>query len=121
MLARRSGMLKMSWKIWKVLSGMCGIATTIPATQIMRMTRLSVDAIATVFPSSLSWWRRWFVWTTMTRMVEEQRTQIGTMKVLGYGRGAIVMKYVTYAILASILGSAIGLEHWYAAFPQDHH
>ena len=36
--------------------------------------------------------------TTMTRMVEEQRTQIGTMKALGYGKGAIASKYIFYEI-----------------------
>ena len=47
--------------------------------------------------------------TTMTRMVEEQRTQIGTMKALGYSRGAIASKYLFYALLSSLLGSLLGL------------
>lgn len=47
--------------------------------------------------------------TTMTRMVEEQRTQIGGLKALGYGKGAIAFKYVGYGLLASLLGSAAGL------------
>lgn len=46
--------------------------------------------------------------TTMTRMVEEQRTQIGTMKALGYERLDIAGKYVCYALSASVLGSMLG-------------
>ena len=47
--------------------------------------------------------------TTMTRMVEEQRTQIGTMKALGYGKGAIAYKYIGYAYLATVGGSILGI------------
>ena len=47
--------------------------------------------------------------TTMTRMVEEQRTQIGTMKALGYGKAAIASKYLSYAFLATVGGSIVGV------------
>ena len=47
--------------------------------------------------------------TTMTRMVEEQRTQIGTMKALGYGKAAIASKYLRYAFLATVGGSIAGV------------
>ena len=47
--------------------------------------------------------------TTMTRMVEEQRTQIGTMKALGYGKAAIASKYLSYAFLATVGGSIAGV------------
>lgn len=47
--------------------------------------------------------------TSMTRMVEEQRTQIGTMKALGYSKWAIVSKYLGYALLATAGGSIIGV------------
>lgn len=47
--------------------------------------------------------------TTMTRMVEEQRTQIGTMKALGYGKYAIASKYLNYAFLATVGGSFLGV------------
>lgn len=46
--------------------------------------------------------------TTMTRMVDEQRTLIGTYKALGYGKGRIAMRYIYYAILATMGGSLIG-------------
>ena len=47
--------------------------------------------------------------TTMTRMVEEQRTQIGTMKALGYGKTSIASKYLSYAFLATVGGSIAGV------------
>ncbi len=47
--------------------------------------------------------------TTMTRMVEEQRTQIGTLKALGYGKYAIASKYLNYAFLATVGGSIAGI------------
>ncbi len=46
--------------------------------------------------------------TTMARMVEEQRTQIGVLKALGYSNGSIIGKYVTYSGSAAIVGSIIG-------------
>ena len=47
--------------------------------------------------------------TTMTRMVEEQRIQIGGLKALGYGRAAIAWKYVGYGLLSSLFGGLTGL------------
>ena len=47
--------------------------------------------------------------TTMTRMVEEERTQIGTLKALGYSSMAIASKYIFYALLSSLLGSLLGI------------
>ena len=47
--------------------------------------------------------------TTMTRMVEEQRTQIGTLKALGYKKNSIAAKYICYAFLATVLGCILGM------------
>ena len=47
--------------------------------------------------------------TTMTRMVEEQRVQIGLLKALGYSKAAIAKKYVGYGLLASLSGGVAGL------------
>lgn len=55
--------------------------------------------------------------TTMTRMVEEQRTQIGTMKALGYGKFAIAFKYLGYAVLATAGGSIVGVLIGEKIFP----
>ena len=55
--------------------------------------------------------------TTMTRMVEEERTQIGTLKALGYSNGAIIGKYLAYAGSASIVGCGLGVLLGSAIFP----
>lgn len=55
--------------------------------------------------------------TTMTRMVEEERTQIGTLKALGYGKGAIAGKYLMYAFLATMGGSIFGVLIGEKLFP----
>ena len=47
--------------------------------------------------------------TTMTRMVEEERTQIGTMKALGYSKADIAAKYLLYALFATMGGSIFGI------------
>lgn len=46
--------------------------------------------------------------TTVTRMIEEQRTEIGTFKALGYGKLAISIKYIGYAAMASLSGGIVG-------------
>lgn len=48
--------------------------------------------------------------TTMTRMVEEQRTQIGSMKALGFSYVSISIKYIGYAFAASFIGGILGLQ-----------
>ena len=47
--------------------------------------------------------------TTMTRMVEEQRTTIGGLKAMGFSRGSIAIKYVGYGFLSSVIGAVPGL------------
>lgn len=56
--------------------------------------------------------------TTMTRMVDEERTQIGTLKALGYGNGAIILKYLVYAGSSAVLGCGIGVAVGCTVFPQ---
>lgn len=55
--------------------------------------------------------------TTMTRMVEEQRQQIGTLKALGYRDGAIAVKYFSYAMLATVTGAVAGVLIGEKLFP----
>ncbi len=69
----------------------------------------SIGAIGTVFPIIFFLVAALVSLTTMTRMVEEQRTQIGTLKALGYSKLSIAGKYLRYAALASVLGSVIGV------------
>ena len=68
-----------------------------------------LTAIANIFPIFFYLIAALVALTTMTRMVEEERTQIGTLKALGYTKGVIMFKYIIYCGLASILGSIVGL------------
>lgn len=67
-----------------------------------------IAALAVVFPSLFFLVAALISLTTMTRMVEEQRVQIGTFKALGYSKVAIMSKYLGYALLATIGGSVFG-------------
>ena len=55
--------------------------------------------------------------TTMTRMVEEQRIEMGTMKALGYGGWQIAIKYAVYAMSACISGGVVGAIIGFKLFP----
>lgn len=67
-----------------------------------------VDRIALIFPVFFLLVASLVCLTTVTRMVEEQRTEIGTCKALGYSGFSIIMQYLVYAVLASVLGTAAG-------------
>lgn len=76
-----------------------------------------MKAIGKVFPVIFFLVAALISLTSMTRMVEEQRTQIGTMKALGYGKAAIAAKYIGYALLASVIGSVMGFLIGEKIFP----
>ena len=76
-----------------------------------------VAAIAVVFPVFFFLVAALVALTTMTRMVEEERIQIGTMKALGYGKAAIAAKYMLYAGAATLAGCAVGLVIGFRVFP----
>lgn len=76
-----------------------------------------MDGIASVFPVFFFLVAALVCMTTMTRMVDEQRTEIGTLKALGYSKGHIAMKYLMYAFLASVIGSIIGCAIGMFVFP----
>ncbi len=67
-----------------------------------------VAAIANVFPVFFFLVAALICMTTMNRMVEEQRTQIGVLKALGYGNGAIMGKFLFYAGSAAAVGAILG-------------
>ena len=73
--------------------------------------------IAKVFPAFFILVAALVCMTTMTRMIEEERSQIGTMKALGYSYGSILMKYIWYGLIATLIGSAGGLAIGYKLFP----
>lgn len=76
-----------------------------------------VEALAGVFPLFFFLVAALVVSTTMTRMIEEERLQIGTMKALGYANGAIMRKYILYAMTAAVLGALFGLAFGFTVFP----
>lgn len=76
-----------------------------------------VEAVAGVFPVFFFLVAALVALTTMTRMVEEERLQIGTMKALGYSKAAIMAKYIAYAMTATIAGCAVGLAIGLNLFP----
>lgn len=76
-----------------------------------------IDNVAKVFPLVFFVVAVLICLTTMTRMVEEERGQIGTLKSLGYGDKAIMFKYILYASLATITGAMIGVIIGYRLLP----
>ncbi len=67
-----------------------------------------VDAVATVFPVFFLLVAVLVCVTTMTRLIEEKRTEIATLKALGYSNLSIVMKFVIYSLIAGVAGCVIG-------------
>ncbi len=76
-----------------------------------------VSGISKVFPVFFFLVAALVTMTTMTRMVEEQRTHIGTFKALGFGNGMIAWKYISYAGSAALLGCLVGFYGGSWLFP----
>lgn len=76
-----------------------------------------IESVGKVFPIFFFLVAMLVCLTTMTRMVEEQRTQTGTLKALGYGKSAIMAKYIVYSAFASISGAVFGIAVCVFVFP----
>ncbi len=76
-----------------------------------------VEGVSAVFPAFFLLIAALVCITTMTRMVEEERTQIGTLKALGYSNAAIIGKYLAYAGSAAIIGCGLGVIIGSVVFP----
>ncbi len=76
-----------------------------------------INNIAGVFPVFFIIVAMLVCLTTMSRMIEEQRVSIGTLKALGYGSGSIIFKYMFYAVSATLLGCIIGCAVGMQLFP----
>lgn len=70
---------------------------------------IRLDAIGVVIPVFFFMIAVFVTMTSMTRLVESDRTYIGTVKALGYGGGMIALRYLLYALVASIIGGIIGV------------
>ena len=78
----------------------------------------SIENIGKVFPIVFFIVATLISLTSMTRMVEEERTQIGTLKALGYNKFQIASKYVIYASLASVIGGILGMCVGFVLLPK---
>ncbi len=76
-----------------------------------------IENIAKVFPLMFFLVAALVSLTTMTRMVDEERIGMGTLRAIGYSKSSVIFKYVLYALLASILGSIIGTILFYKLIP----
>ncbi len=76
-----------------------------------------VENVSTVFPVFFFMVAALVCMTTMTRMIEEQRTQIGTLKALGYSKGTIMSKYIFYSGSAALIGCVGGFLFGIVVFP----
>ncbi|MBR5409977.1 MAG: FtsX-like permease family protein [Clostridia bacterium] len=77
----------------------------------------NIEVISNIFPIFFFIISSLVVLTTVTRLVDEDRTLIGTYKALGYRNGSILMKYVLYSLLAGLLGAALGMGLGYRLIP----
>lgn len=76
-----------------------------------------IDAIAKVFPVFFIFIAALVCLTTMTRMVDEKRIEIGTYKALGYSSLKIISKYLIYSTIPTALGSLVGVSIGFKVFP----
>ncbi|EOH92282.1 permease [Enterococcus haemoperoxidus ATCC BAA-382] len=76
-----------------------------------------ISSLSTVFPIFFFLIAALVSLTTMTRMVEEKRMEIGSLKALGYRNGEIAFKFLVYATIASVCGAVLGLFVGYYLFP----
>lgn len=76
-----------------------------------------VDGIAKIFPLFFFLVAALVCMTTMTRMIDEHRTQIGILKALGYSNGAVLSKYLFYSGSAAFIGAVIGFFAGCKIFP----
>ena len=77
-----------------------------------------VEGIANVFPVFFFLVAALVCMTTMNRMIDEQRTQIGVLKALGYSKAAIMSKYIFYSGSAALIGCITGFLAGSYLFPQ---
>lgn len=77
-----------------------------------------IGNIAIVFPAFFLLVAMLVCLTTMTRLVSEHRMQIGTLKALGYSNLSIALRYISYAMLATVAGCIVGLCVGFVLFPR---
>ena len=78
----------------------------------------SIENIGTIFPLVFFIIATLISLTSMTRMVEEQRVQIGTLKALGYSKLQVALKYIIYASVACLVGGFLGMCVGFVLLPK---
>lgn len=78
----------------------------------------SIENLSIVFPIVFFAIAALVSLTSMTRMVEEERQEIGTLKALGYNKFHIMLKYLIYSSLACIIGGVIGMNIGFQLLPR---
>ena len=76
-----------------------------------------ISSIATVFPTIFFLIAALVSLTTMGRMIEEKRTEIGTYKALGYKNSEVSLKFIIYSLTAGLIGTLLGLLVGFYLFP----
>lgn len=76
-----------------------------------------IDALARVFPVLLYFIAALVTFTTMTRMVDEERIGAGTLKALGYSDADVTLKFVVYGLVSSMTGTALGILAGHTLLP----
>ena len=76
-----------------------------------------VDALARVFPILLYFIAALVTFTTMTRMVDEERIGAGTLKALGYSDWDVALKFIVYGFVSSMIGTVLGIVAGHTLLP----
>ena len=87
------------------------------ASVTFKNTIQQMEAISRVFPAFFILVAALVCLTTMTRLVEEQRSEIGTLRALGYTKWQCTSKYLFYAISATLIGIVVGSILGLSSFP----
>ena len=87
------------------------------ASVTFKNTVKQMEAISRVFPAFFILVAALVCLTTMTRLVEEQRNEIGTLRALGYTKWQCTLKYLFYAISATLIGIVVGSILGLSSFP----
>lgn len=102
--AKKRELMRMEVPQWNVLD-----RSYIESVEAFAQDADRIGAIGNVFPLIFFLVAALVSLTSITRMVEEQRVQIGVLKALGYEKYEIAAKYICYAVLASVLGGVLGM------------
>ncbi|MBQ2760063.1 MAG: FtsX-like permease family protein [Clostridia bacterium] len=91
--------------------------TSAPGYESYGQSVKNIEILSNLFPMLFFVVSSMICLTTLTRMVEEDRTVIGTYKALGYENSAIILKYLIYSFLAGFIGSVLGIAIGIFLFP----